>query len=302
MVKLLRRRGVLLLLLAAAMTACRPPSPASNGSSAVRIGALQSGGVRRSYWLRVPESPRGKLPVLIVFHGSGATGSSMMTLFDGADLERYGFLAVFPEAAEGTNATWALGCQRCTYADAAGVDDYRFVRDLLDTLAQKHDIDRARVYVTGFSLGGSFAFDLACRFGELVSGSAIVASLPSADELAGCRPSRPLEVLIMLGDRDPGVPWEGGGRYQYASADSSARLWASWNGCAMTPASSALPDRNGDGNQVRVTTYSSCRDDVKVRLFRVEGVGHAWPREDLDASSEIARSFFGSAPPQPQRP
>lgn len=296
-VESLARYGcAVLLVLAPTVAGCQSSSSPSESGGTTRVGSLQSGGLRRSYWLQLPQRARQRMPVLIVFHGAGGTGSSMMSLFDADVIERYGFLAVYPEAASGTHGTWALGCAQCTWADAAGVDDYRFARDLIDTLARRHDIDRSRVFVAGHSLGGSFAFDLACRFSELVAGTAVVASLPSADELPGCRAGRALEVMIVLGDRDANVPWDGGSRYAYASADSSARLWAGWNGCSSAPASSALPDRNGDGRLVRVTTYSSCRDGVHVRLFRVENGGHGWPRDDLDALKEIVRSFFGAAP------
>lgn len=270
--------------------------PASATGTA-RVESLMSAGVRRTFTVYSPAAspPATGWPVLIAFHGAGGDGPGMRALMgvEGA-ADRDGILVVYPDAAPDTRGTWALGCFQCTWADAQGVDDYRFARDLVDTLAARHGVDRRRVYVAGFSLGGSFANDLTCRAGDLVAGAAVVASLPSADELPGCGPTRAHTIAIMVGDQDPNIPWTGGGTYQYLGAEEDARRWSAWDGCSGAPAGTLLPDRDGDGRRVAVTTYAPCGDGTSVRLYRVTGGGHAWPNGDLDASGELFTLFFGS--------
>jgi polyhydroxybutyrate depolymerase len=281
--------------LAAVLGACNtPPEPA-----VIRTEQLESGGLTRTYTLYVPSSyrPAGHAPVLIAFHGGGGTGSGMREAIGGDRLaDRYGVLTVYPDAVSEARHLWALGCAYCTWGDVLGIDDFQFAWDLIATLAARYSIDRSRIYVLGHSTGGSFAADFACQASSILAGVAAVSSLPTPEELAGCAPARPLPVLVMLGDEDPNVPWSGGGTYGYLSADSTAQLWAQWNGCSQPPRTSVLPDQNHDGRAVSVLSYEGCQNGSFVRLFRIEGGGHVWPTGDLDATDLIGETFFGSAP------
>lgn len=263
---------------------------------------LHSLGRTRSFDIEVPTSysTGAAMPVLLVFHGAGGTGRSMQLLTGLGQLaERYGFIAVYPNADAESRGTWALGCNRCTWADAAGIDDYRFVRDMIDTLAAAYSIDRQRIFATGFSLGGSFAYDLACHEPDLLAGTAVVASLPSLEEVALCRAAtRAQRVLTAIGAQDPNVPWNGGGGGSgatYRSAPAVAADWGTRNRCSDTARTRELPHVDGNGVRVTVLEYMACPEPGLVRFFRIEGAGHEWPMSrELDFSAELARTFFGT--------
>jgi polyhydroxybutyrate depolymerase len=262
--------------------------------------SLVSGGRRRTFSMHVPSSyaRRTAVPLLLAFHGAGGTGSGMAMVTGLNELaDRSTFVVVYPDAVVEASRGWALGCTRCTRGDAIGIDDYAFVHDLLEWLGKRLTIDRRRVFAAGFSLGGSFAYDLACREPSLLAGAAIVGSLPSPEELATCRPStRPLRVLTAIGDRDPNLPWAGGvgaGGVTYRSAIETMRDWAARNRCIGASTTHSLADRDGDGLAVEVHEYESCPAPGLVRFFRLQGLGHVWPRNaELDVSEEIARTFF----------
>lgn len=212
------------------LAACAPPAALPQRGT-ILTAAIQSNGLRRAYTLYLPSGYAGKgtRPLLLAFHGAGGSGLGMRATIDIEALaDQHGFVVAYPDAAGGAaRRTWALGCDTCTWADVAGIDDYRFVRELIDTLTRTYPIEPARIFATGVSLGGSFANDLACRETGLLAGVAVIASLPSADELPVCRAStRPISVLLMIGDADPNVPVGGGGQYDYLAADSTAGLWA----------------------------------------------------------------------------
>lgn len=259
-----------------------------------RTDSLISGGLQRSFTVYFPRShgSSSNRPVLIAFHGAGGTGQGMRHFLGNDAADRYGYVAVYPEAAPGTQGTWALGCFECTWADMQGIDDYQFGRDLIATLASRYAVSTDQVYITGLSLGGSFVYDWGCRDSQLLRGILVIVSLPSPEELPGCRTGRPIEVMIMNGDADPNIPWNGGGRFNFLSADSAARLWRQWDGCDPSPVVSNLPDLTNDGLHVVVTTYQGCRNGVRVRLYRIEGGGHAWPAGDLDPIEEMGKTFF----------
>lgn len=263
--------------------------------------SIVSGSRTRTFDVHLPASYASATtaPLLLVFHGAGGSGRDAERATGLSALsDQYGFIVVYPDAAADSRGTWALGCNRCTWADAANIDDYRFARDLVDSLAQRYRVDRERVFATGVSLGGSFAYDLACHEPSLLAGTAVVASLPSVEELPLCRaPTRPLRFIAAIGDRDPNVPWDGGtggSGATYRGAEATAADWASRNQCAAVPTRRELADANGDGQLVRVLEYNNCPAGGFVRFFKVGGVGHTWPRsQEFDTSAELARSFFG---------
>ena len=289
MARLLLPPATALVLGVAACTATATPAGGT--------GRITSGGIERTFAVHVPPSRPASLPVLLVFHGAGGTGSDMQGLGFNAWADSLGFLAVYPDAAPGTRGTWALGCNQCTWADVAGVDDYRFTQDLIDSLAARYPVDRARLFATGHSLGGSFAFDLACHVPGLFAGTAVSSSLPSMEELPLCTTGQmPLRVITSAGTSDANVPWNGGpggSGATYQGAESTASYWAARGSCESTPARRDLPDQNHDGEVVHVVEYTACAGGGFVRFFKVDGMGHSWPAiADLDLTREIANSFF----------
>jgi len=37
--------------------------------------------------------------------------------------------------------------------------------------------------------------------------------------------------------------------------------------------------------------YTGCRDGVEVRMIRIDGLGHAWTRKEID-TTEVMWQFF----------
>jgi polyhydroxybutyrate depolymerase len=211
---------------------------------------------------------------------------------------RRGFIVVSPDALHGT---WALGCN-CTAAEQNGVDDLRFVDDLLAQLADGLPIDRARVYATGLSDGGTFSYRLACERAKMLAAIAVVSGNLAMDP-ADCRPARPVPVLAIHGTMDPIIPFENG--------EKASQLWARLDGCKGRPVESARPDKADDGTAVTLVTYPGCRAPGEVQLYRINGGGHTWPgsptplparlgRQSLEIdASEAILDFFARHPSAP---
>ena len=125
---------------------------------------------------------------------------------------------------------------------------------------------------------------LVCEAADLIAAAAaIIASLP-ADLAAGCKPARPVPVLVMNGTADPLVPYGGGSvgyfgrRGDVISTDATLAKLRAFNNCAGEAAIARLPDLDpGDGSNVTVFTWS-CASGAPVVLYRVEGGGHRIPQ------------------------
>ncbi len=258
------------------------------------LDSIEVDGRTRVYALHVPEGlpSSARPPLMLVLHGYGGTGYGMRfeTGFDNL-ANREGFLVAYPEAHESVDRIWALGCARCTPADTVGIDDFRFIDALIDRLARTHRVDRRRVYAVGYSLGGWFAYALACGRRERIAAIAAVgATMPRviADQ---CKGTEPLSVALLLGTHDEAMPWNGFQRRQYEimGADSTMARWRALNSCAAPPKASPLRDRNRDGLGAMLFVYGGCANGAEVRLYRLDGLGHVWPTGDVDATEEIGK-------------
>lgn len=258
-------------------------------------------GVERTYYLHVPSGVKAGAPLVIVLHGATAHGRN--------DVHRYGwhhmadshnFIVAGPDAptlranqpeSNDNYRTWNHGGHR-TASNVTSSDDVGFIAAMIDEIARAAAIDRRRVYVAGFSSGGSMAHRLGMELSDRVAAiSASAGGLPPATS----RPARGMPVLISAGDRDPVTPVEGKGTFAAESHRTIIDTWRSLNDCPAARRLPAPPD-------LLIEASGPCRDGSEVRYVRMIGVDHVWPRTgqiDLtDASWEFFRRFTLPAPAQ----
>jgi polyhydroxybutyrate depolymerase len=226
-------------------------------------------------------------PLVIVLHGSGADGesaerqSAMDVVADSS-----GWVVAYPDAVSGPfgfGSNWNAGTC-CGIATRDSVDDIRFLVAMIDQVSSKLPINVNRVYVAGFSAGARMAYHLACRAAGRVAAAAI---LSGSVRDAGCRPSRPVPLIVFHGTSDDDVsymeaadtPPRTAPPATAATLPPSVQLWATLNGCRGLTQVKAAAD-------VTRTTFTGCNADVV--MYTVAGGGHGWPGEPNGA---------GAAPP-----
>ena len=130
---------------------------------------------RRSNWeLAVPPDPRGETPLslVIALHGGGEFYSSERVL---ALAEEEGFVAVAPRDAY--QDFWMMwDPQLPGYDLSLDNPDIALVDALIDQLGEELCLDLARVYATGFCVGGGGALVLGCVLDERLAAVAPVSS------------------------------------------------------------------------------------------------------------------------------
>lgn len=250
-------------------------------------------GRTRTYHFRVPSDYDGTtpLPVVLVLHGFGGTGpiAAASTGFaELADAEQ--FVAVFPS---GLQRRWRYD-GASTHSDA--VDDVAFLKAVVQRLGHHVVVDRARVYVTGFSNGGFMTLTLECVAPETFAAVAAVAGGVGTEQELQCHLERRVPTLLIHGTDDTFVPYDGGtvqmgpGReLALRSAPEVAALLAERNGCMTPLEETVLPDVDPqDGTRVTELKYA-CDPSAEVLLYRVQGGGHTWP----GGKGILGRRFVG---------
>lgn len=233
---------------------------------------LNFGALERSYLLHIPPNYDHGRPTSLVlaYHGISLDAQEMARISALSRLaDQQNFIVVYPNGT-GTHQSWNGG-DCCGEARVRQVDDVGFTRALIAELASFLNIDRQRVYATGFSNGAILVYRLACDLADQIAAIGPVSAAPA---LQACHPSRPVSVIHFHGDADQLNPYAGGkassSALVFMSVEAGIALWVDLNSCPAQAAETL----NG---QVLHRLYAPCRDGTTVELYKILGGEHAWP-------------------------
>lgn len=298
----------LLLATTGCLSDWRPPAAASSYELSETLD-LRTGSYRRRFLLHVPrEAPSSRaLPLVVVLHGAFSTARDMEAWTGWSDLsDREGFVVLYPEGIGllGYLQHWNAG-HCCGRAVRDGWDDIAFLDAAIEGVCASLEIDPFRIYMVGLSNGGMLAYRYAAERTARLAACAVVAgaigSRSGTNEPVWTPPvpDRPLPVLILHGDADPTVPYEGGapsdrrnGRC-YSPVLEAVDFWRSVNSCGPEP--QREDSIRGGMAQTWWTGPSGSRE---VRFCLLHDWGHQWPGGPFTAAlpSEHPLHAFEAAP------
>lgn len=234
-------------------------------------------GLQRTFVTYIPLNVNAaqKLPILISLHGRFGNGGQMMHFADFRPLaEKDKFIIICPD---GIDRSWNAGLN--TPAHKKGVDDVKFIDQLITYALNTYHGDAKRVYVTGMSNGGFLASRLACEMpGRIAAIAAVGASM---DENMDYLPTKPVPVMYIQGTGDPLVPFDGVAKRNSArrliySHAGILKLWVDADACDEKPVITNLPDNAGDGTSIIKEEYTN-KTGVRVIGYTITNGGHTWP-------------------------
>jgi polyhydroxybutyrate depolymerase len=240
--------------------------------------SIVSSGINRSFLQATPTSGTAGKPLVIVLHGDGGNGAGIRAGLPIEGSANGQAVVVYPNAPGGTFEYFtALGRTR----------EVQFVRDLVVLLQGELAIDAARVFLAGFSGGGTMANALACRMeSDEIRGVAVNAGslYPIDDDFTytgngGVSCALPATLLLWgEADNTPGVSYATGLSIRN---NVTATLGCAAGSNAFAPAPCVL--------------YDGCQRDAG--WCSIPGLGHSiWPQ-----AAAASWNFFlrqgGTAPP-----
>lgn len=292
-VGLLNKRLVTIIFIALSMIlSCSKEFNKTPNTANTNIQTLVHNGKTREYSVYVPTSYQGttQVPLMFNFHGGSGDIASQIAIADMRSIaDTAGFILVYPQALPDPNDG---GSTNWMQKEPTTVDDIYFVEAMIDTLASEYKIDEMRVYACGYSLGGEFSFELACRLNNRIAAVGSVARSMGTYIYENCSPKHPTAILTIHGTEDDydGIIWQG--VTYYVSLDDVNKYWAELNNTDSTPTVVQLPNLNStDGSTVEHYSWNKGNGCVSVEHFKVIGGGHDWPGSfgnmDFDATLEI---------------
>lgn len=230
---------------------------------------IQVDGVARNMITYVPEAlPAEGAPLVISLHGlwqDAAFQQKQTRWEDVADTAK--FVVVYPN---GVNKAW----------DISGDKDIRFIETIIDTMYNRYHVDRGRVYLTGFSMGGMMTYHAMAKLGDKIAAFGPVSGFP-VDYREPSGP-RAVPIIHVHGTADNVVHYEGDAKHPaggYGSITDYVAKWAAFDGCDPTPevVKPYPADKPASGDTY--TRYSGGKNGVEVVLLSLEGKGH-WHSND----------------------
>jgi poly(3-hydroxybutyrate) depolymerase len=227
--------------------------------SIAQIEDIQVGTSVRKMLVYAPSDIKENSPLLLSLHGMNQdiAYQQNQTKWELVAKE-HGFVVVYPG---GINNSWSL----------SGTRDTDFILAIIDEMASRYNIDRDRVYLSGFSMGGMMTYYAATRIADKIAAFAPVSGYlmqgPNTNS------SRPIPIIHVHGTTDDVVGFSGVQRCMDA--------WIARNNCPTTAVvTQPYPVGKNSSNGTKYY-WGPGTDSVEIVLLSLRGVGH-W--HSLDAN------------------
>lgn len=193
---------------------------------------------------------------------------------------------------EGFIVTYPLGNNRMW--DTSGMGDVKFVEAVMKDMELKHNVDKNRIYLSGFSMGSWLGYHCLETLGDKIAAFGPVSGVDIGKQP---RANRMVPIMHIHGTGDDifkytGDPYHMAGGYP--SIEEYVKKWAAYEGCDASNPQVIRPYPSGStGPKATRTIYNNVNDDVEVNLISIDGVGH-WHSNDPNGvnSTQELWNFF----------
>ena len=214
-------------------------------------------GKQRNYVTYVPENLGTNRPLLISCHGMNQDANyqkGMLKIETVADTAK--FVTVFPN---GINKGWDIG----------GDQDIHFVLAIIDKMVDQYKIDRNRVYLSGFSMGGMFTYHAMNKIPDKIAAFAPISGYPMGGTTANAN-VRPIPIIHTHGTGDDVVSFSG--------VQGALNAWINHNGC---PNQDVVVKNYRNAPHITRHTWGPGDNNVEVVLMEMKDKGH-WISNDYN--------------------
>ncbi len=238
--------------------------------SNTNVQTIVHDGVNREYVLYIPDSydEASSAPLMFNFHGFGGVASSYMKNADmRAVAESNTFILVYPQ---GSCSEGSSHWNPCPIGgdNKSTTDDLGFVEAMINKISSQYNVNKARIYATGYSNGGMMAYGLANYKSNLI---AAVASVSGA--MLDCigSTSHPMPIVHIHGTSDNVIPYNGNSAY--SSVQNTLDHWIDFNNTTTTP---TVNTDNSGGMTIEHYVYDQGDSSVSVEHYKYIEGGHIW--------------------------
>jgi poly(3-hydroxybutyrate) depolymerase len=221
------------------------------GILSMKADNITVGGLNRSYNVYAPKNLGENRPLLIFCHGYNQDANWMQNSEfknDNVSMEAVcdtaKFVVVFPN---GIDRAW----------DTGGDRDINFIKAIIEKMVTQHKIDRNRVYLGGFSMGGMLTYNAINKMSDQIAAFVSCSGPSVITPKAGLRP---IPLLHIQGTAD-----------NFGGVQPALNPWIRHNGCSTTD--KVVNNYNGFSG-AKMHTWGPGNDGVEVKLLELKDKGH----------------------------
>ena len=267
-------------------------------------------GLTRDYYVYAPTRRDNTelVPLYVGLHGLTGTGATQIRSMAALACELCGGILVCPQGLEDMGMTgWNAGVQHAISGKAVDLhgdyNDVGFINAMIDNLLSKYPIDKDRIFVIGFSMGGFMANRLAVEYGDRFR--AVCSINGTLGKLFwDAKPKCPVNFLHIHGTADTAV--------EYApdfsphrhhpphgiGAEQLVEYWRSNNHCDTEPTVFDFPHVTDNNITFQMREYLGGTNGAKTAFIKVTNGEHTLydqSQYDISCTIEIMH-FFNTAP------
>lgn len=225
---------------------------------------ITSGGKTRQMIVYAPQNLGENRPLLISMHGYNQDmGYQRSQANYEAVADTAKFVVVYPD---GEGRAW----------DTGGDKDINFIVDIINAMYTRYKIDKTRVYLSGFSMGGMMTYHAMTKIADKIAAFAPV----SGYNMGGpnTNSSRPIPIIHVHGTGDDVCT--------YSPVQSHLDAWVKRNKCNTTPVT--IKPQSGPANTgAELIRYLNGENGVEVAHLKLPGKGHWHSNDPVVAMTNI---------------
>jgi len=229
--------------------------------------SIQVGTTTRRMIVRVPSGIEENRPLVISMHGLNQTMYDQVNQTQiGAVADANKFVLVYPQAIDNSWQLWGTG-------------DTDFILAIIDEMHGRYGIDRDRVYLSGFSMGGMMSYYAVTQIADKIAAIAPVGGFLMGGPNTSS--SRPVPIIHIHGAEDDFVP--------HSRVQECMDAWIERNGCPTTPIVTDPYPSNKPSSTSKKYYWGPGDEGVEMVFISVGSVGH-WYSEnpnEVFSSQEI---------------
>ena len=221
------------------------------GILSMKADNITVGGLNRSYNVYAPKNIGENRPLLIFCHGYNQDANWMQNSEfknDNVSMEAVcdtaKFVVVFPN---GIDRAW----------DTGGNRDINFIKAIIEKMVTQYKIDRNRIYLGGFSMGGMLTYNAINKMSDQIAAFVSCSGPSVITPKAGLRP---IPLLHIQGTAD-----------NFGGVQPALNPWIRHNGCSTTD--KVVNNYNGFSG-AKMHTWGPGNDGVEVKLLELKDKGH----------------------------
>jgi poly(3-hydroxybutyrate) depolymerase len=213
----------------------------------------------REIHVYAPSDLKENSPLLISCHGMDQDPNYQQsnTHWE-AVADTAGFVVVYPRGGTGMS-TW----------DIQGYKDTKWMTEIIDQMYTDYKIDKKRVYLSGFSMGGMFTYHSMSKIADKI---AAFAPTSGTNVFGASKAMRPVPIIHPHGTNDDVL--------NYSQVEGFIKNYRDQFNCpAQAKEETNYP--NAENNGATMYTWGPCDKGVYIKHLKLPGRGHSPSKADV---------------------